>query len=160
MTDNEKISRTTVRVVDESSEIVEISDAIQKRLEASVFGEDTAKEGKKQGYHVVNVIAEVMKRENVLEIMQELGVCTCQRCQADVLALTLTQTKPKYCVMYDNEKALLISDYARIHQKEIHAKIMRACIVVQQHPHHHRRDEADSEYTEGRRVMHIGEDFL
>jgi hypothetical protein len=159
MTENEKLSRTRIRVVDESSENVEISDAIQKRLEDSVFGDSSVNEGEPQGYHVVNVISEVMKRENVLEVMEEVGVCTCKRCQADVLALTLTQTKPKYCVMYDNEKILLINDYARTHHQEIHAKIMRACIMVQQHPHHHRVEEVDGEYTEARAAMHIGENY-
>ncbi len=73
------------------------------------------------------------------ELMLEANVCCCNRCKADVLALTLNNLPPRYVVcicgdIYTRFDATKIQS-----QADITGKILWAISVVQDLPHH---DEA------------------
>ncbi|ETP72156.1 Late competence development protein ComFB [Lachnospiraceae bacterium JC7] len=123
--------RRAIRV--ESQEDKEVlSDAIQKHLEESVFGEAKIQEG----FHIVNIMQECLKSENILEYMQNMSCCTCERCQADVLAATLSHLPAKYVVMYKKNTNARISFYHDNYKMDILSSIMRAIRDVKEHPHH------------------------
>lgn len=109
-----------------------LSDAIQKHLEESVFGEAKIQEG----FHIVNIMQECLKSENVLEYMNNMNCCTCERCQADVLAATLSHLPAKYVVMYKKNTNARISFYHDNYRMDILSSIMRAIRDVKEHPHH------------------------
>ncbi len=123
--------RRAIRV--ESTEDSDIlSDAIQRRLEQSVFGEAKIQEG----FHIVNVMQECLKSEDILAYMKKAGCCTCERCQADVLAATLSHLPAMYVVMYKKSTSARISFYHDNYKMDILSSIMRAIRDVSEHPHH------------------------
>ncbi len=123
--------RRAIRV--ESKEDRDIlSDAIQKRLEQSVFGEAKVQEG----FHIVNIMQECLKSEDILAYMKNAGCCTCERCQADVLAATLSHLPAMYVVMYKKSTSARISFYHENYKMDILTSIMRAIRDVKDHPHH------------------------
>ncbi len=123
--------RRAIRV-ESAEESNVLSDAIQKHLEESVFGEAKIQEG----FHIVNIMQECLKSENILEYMQNMSCCTCERCQADVLAATLSHLPAKYVVMYKKSTNARISFYHDNYKMDILASIMRAIRDVKEHPHH------------------------
>lgn len=131
-----------VTVVEETSVADQISDVIrdnlEKRLESSVFGDQADNPDISDGFHIVNVYSEILRREHVLEMMRSVGVCTCERCQADVLALTLSSLPAKYCVMYRHSTSPQISYFEKKHRSEIRDAILKACVTVRDHPRHNR----------------------
>ncbi|WP_051671504.1 late competence development ComFB family protein [Oribacterium sp. P6A1] len=123
--------RRAIRV-ESAEESNVLSDAIQKHLEESVFGEAKIQEG----FHIVNIMQECLKSENILEYMQNMSCCTCERCQADVLAATLSHLPAKYVVMYKKSTNARISFYHDNYKMDILSSIMRAIRDVKEHPHH------------------------
>ncbi len=123
--------RKAIRVESQEEKDV-LSDAIQKHLEESVFGEAKIQ----QGFHIVNIMQECLKSENILEYMQNMSCCTCERCQADVLAATLSHLPAKYVVMYKKNTNARISFYHDNYKMDILSSIMRAIRDVKEHPHH------------------------
>lgn len=62
--------------------------------------------------------------------------CNCQRCIADMKALALTNLPSKYVVLEKDHKAAYMSVYAARYEKLLSVQMMRACIIVNEHPHH------------------------
>ncbi|MDD6351417.1 MAG: late competence development ComFB family protein [Lachnospiraceae bacterium] len=144
LADFNRMNRTKVTVVNESRENDRISADIRKGLEAnlkkSVFG-SVSEEGKNlDGYHIVNVTAVLLRHANIKKTMEEMGMCTCDRCQADVLALTLSSLKPKYCVMQKDTEPPRISYYEARFGNDIRSAILKACNEVAANPHHRRSE--------------------
>lgn len=143
--DFSRMNRTKVTVVNESRENARISADIRKGLEdnlkKSVFGSVSEAGSNLDGYHIVNVTAVLLQHANIKKTMEEMGMCTCERCQADVLALTLSSLKPKYCVMQKNSEPPRISYYGARFGNDIRAAILRACKEVAANPHHERSEE-------------------
>lgn len=119
-------------VVVDNSIAEALSGEIQKKLEATVFGEAKVQEG----FHIVNVMQEILKTEDIFEYMTQAGCCTCERCQADVLAAALTRLPAKYVVMYRKSTSPRISYYQERYKMDIITAIMRAITDVKAHPHH------------------------
>ena len=130
---NEVVQEKKRAIRVESSEDRDLlSDAIQRRLEAKVFGE--AKEH--EGFHIVNIMQECLKSEDILAYMKKNNCCTCERCQADVLAATLSHLPSMYVVMYKKSTSARISFYHANYRMDILSAIMRAIRDVNEHPHH------------------------
>ncbi|SEA42698.1 Late competence development protein ComFB [Oribacterium sp. KHPX15] len=129
--EKEKEKKRAIRV--ESSEDRDVlSEAIQRRLEAKIFGEAKVHEG----FHIVNIMQECLKSEDILAYMKKNNCCTCERCQADVLAATLSHLPSMYVVMYKKSTSARISFYHENYKMDILSAIMRAIRDVNEHPHH------------------------
>lgn len=130
---NEVVQEKKRAIRVESSEDRDLlSDAIQRRLEAKVFGEAKVHEG----FHIVNIMQECLKSEDILAYMKKNNCCTCERCQADVLAATLSHLPSMYVVMYKKSTSARISFYHENYKMDILSAIMRAIRDVNEHPHH------------------------
>ena len=130
---NEVVQEKKRAIRVESSEDRDLlSDAIQRRLEAKVFGEAKVHEG----FHIVNIMQECLKSEDILAYMKKNNCCTCERCQADVLAATLSHLPSMYVVMYKKSTSARISFYHENYKMDILSAIMRAIRDVSEHPHH------------------------
>lgn len=136
MSENEKEQNSKIVVVDQSSEDEKLSETIRSNLEKNVFGDEIVRGDQKLGFHIVNVMAEILKMRNVPATMKKIGCCTCSRCQADVIAMTLSQLPAKYCVVYENDKSPLINFYDQRYNAQISSCIMRSCLMVKEHPRH------------------------
>ena len=79
---------------------------------------------------------QILKSQNIKEMMEQNGCCTCERCQADVLALTLPRLPSKYVVLYGEDTSPRISFFEAKYRMDILVEIMRAIEDVKACPHH------------------------
>ncbi len=84
---------------------------------------------------------------NVMEKLVELkapryasmfGLCGCDRCAADVRALTLTNLQPHYIVVPRSEAQAMITIFESRFNSTIFAQLTRACKIVMDNPRHNR----------------------
>lgn len=130
----------TVIVVDESSQKEHISSKILDRLTDHLEEEI---QSKVETYRMVNVMEQILNRQNLLTYMKQYEVCLCSRCQADVLALILTRLPAKYVVVGESSTAPIIGFYESKFRVRILTEIIKACMDVKEHPRHERSGPYD-----------------
>jgi len=67
------------------------------------------------------------------------GVCTCQRCRVDVMALALSNLPARYVVVTDQERTPMLSLLENEYAADAMQQIMIACQRVKANPHHKRK---------------------
>ena len=86
-------------------------------------------------YKFLNVSEELV-RERVVEVMNSLGTCTCDRCIVDTVALAVTNM-PAKCIVADKDAIFpLLSYYRSKFATSVHTELMKAAMVVKDNPHH------------------------
>lgn len=128
----------TVIVVNETSENDKISSAILNRLTNQLEKEEEKAE--EISYRMVNVMEQILSRQNLNRYMQQYGVCSCSRCRADVLALILTRLPAKYVVVDNSSVAPIIGYYEGKFKIRILTEIIKSCMDVKDSPRHGRED--------------------
>lgn len=98
-----------------------------------------AKADEEESYHFINVMEEMLLRQDITDVMKEYNVCTCGRCIADVRALTLTSLPAKYVVTEENSSSPIISYYENRYKIGMLTELVKACTKVREHPHHARK---------------------
>ena len=81
-------------------------------------------------------IMQLLVEEKADQYMTLFGLCRCNRCRNDVLALALNQLPPKYVVMPVRELTPRLSIYEGRFNSAVTAQILRACKEVLEHPRH------------------------
>ena len=87
-------------------------------------------------YQFLNVMEQVLMRQDLESILKKHGVCTCPRCMSDVCALVLTGLPSNYVVTDKDSISPLISYYENKHKVQILAQLMMACDKVRERPRH------------------------
>lgn len=64
------------------------------------------------------------------------GLCPCERCAADVRALTLSNLQPAYIVVKRAEAQAMLTVYESRFNSTIFAQLTRACKIVTDNPRH------------------------
>ena len=88
-----------------------------------------------QDVEYTNVLQELAEETSVYYTTNMLH-CQCQRCIADMKALALTNLPSKYVVLEKSKRAAYMSVYAARYEKELSVQMMRACVIINEHPHH------------------------
>ena len=88
-----------------------------------------------ESYYYVNVM-EAIVRKKAEEYIHTLGMCTCNRCFVDTIAVALTNLPAKYVVVQDNSTSPLLNYYSDKLEGEVTIEVMKACMLVKEHPHH------------------------
>lgn len=88
-----------------------------------------------QDVEYTNVLQELVENASSHYITNMLQ-CQCQRCIVDMKALALTNLPSKYVVLEKSKRAAYMSVYAARYEKELSIQMMRACVIVNEHPHH------------------------
>lgn len=83
----------------------------------------------------VNVMEEIV-REKIIYFMRQFDVCTCDRCVADTIALTLNGLAPKYIVTPPAAVPPLLSFYTNKYIADVTVEATKACMVVGENPRH------------------------
>lgn len=86
----------------------------------------------------LNVMQELVE-EKVDKYMKMFGLCTCDRCRVDVVALTLTSLPAKYVVVHEHEATPMLTVYEGRYNTAVIAQIMWACRKVLENPRHQNR---------------------
>ncbi|MCI8416956.1 MAG: hypothetical protein HFI33_05545 [Lachnospiraceae bacterium] len=89
-------------------------------------------------FHFINVMEELIMQHDLDNILKQYNVCTCNRCKADVCALTLTRLPAKYVVAGKNSLSPILNYYKSRYRVGILAELSKACGTVREHPHHKR----------------------
>lgn len=108
---------------------------VQKDVEKTQ--EECDNEEFEESFAFVNVM-ERLVAEKVVNYMEQFGVCTCSHCKADVMALALTKLPSKYVVVNKETVSPLINFYSNKYAGQITVEITKACIRVNETPHHNR----------------------
>ena len=73
-------------------------------------------------------------QDKIIYYMRQFDVCTCDRCVADTVALTLNGLMPKYIVTMPSAVDPLLSYYTNRLISEVRVAATRACVIVRDHP--------------------------
>ena len=125
--------KSKITVIDESSENDKITNEIQLNLEKRLLAEYDEPEPE---FHIVNVMLDILKTKDVRGLIQKHGGCTCEKCIADVTALSLTQLPAKYVVLDKDKTSPMIGFYQSKFQSDIFVAMLKAVLEVKMHPHH------------------------
>ncbi len=90
-------------------------------------------------YVSVNVM-QALVEEKVDKCMAEAGMCTCQRCRIDVVALALSQLPSKYVVLHANDTLPMLTVYANRYAAAVTSQLMAACQRVKENPRHNEHE--------------------
>lgn len=85
----------------------------------------------------INVM-QVLVEEKAEKYVKLFGLCQCERCLADVKALTLNHLPSKYVVMDQGEMIPKLTFYESKYSSDITAQLLHACKIVMKTPHHDR----------------------
>lgn len=83
----------------------------------------------------INVL-QALVEEQAPYYIERMLACSCPRCVADMKAFALTHLPSKYVVLSNAQKNAYMSVYAARYEKVLSVQMMRACIVVNENPHH------------------------
>ena len=87
-------------------------------------------------YRFINVMELLLLRQDVHKLMEEHNVCCCERCMADVCALTLTGLPSKYVVTSKDSISPILSYYENRYEIPMLTEFMKACSKVRERPRH------------------------
>lgn len=118
-------------VLDSVPEIITEEQPVKEPETEAVLEEEPEEE-----YHMVNVMESVIKRSGLVKLMKEYGVCTCSRCQADVMALVLTRLPSKYVIVDETAANPMISYYESKFKMRILTETIKSCMDVRDNPRH------------------------
>lgn len=89
-------------------------------------------------YHFVNVMEQLLLRQDINDFIKQYNVCPCQRCVTDVCALTLTGMPSKYVVVNKDSVSPLLSYYESRYKIYMLTELIKACNKVRESPRHKR----------------------
>ena len=92
-------------------------------------------------YQFVNIMEQLLLRQDLDAVLKSHNVCSCPRCTSDVCALTLTGLPSKYVVTNRDSISPLISYYENKYKIPLLTEFMKACNRVRENPRHKRLDE-------------------
>lgn len=87
-------------------------------------------------YRFVNVMELLLLRQNIPQLLEQHGVCNCERCMADVCALTLTGLPSKYVVTSKDSISPIVSFYENKFKIPLLTEFMKSCSKVREKPRH------------------------
>ncbi|MCI9146944.1 MAG: hypothetical protein HFG73_01580 [Hungatella sp.] len=87
-------------------------------------------------YRFVNVMEQLLMRQDLDTVLKQHGVCTCPRCMSDVCALALTGLPSKYVVTSKDSISPLLSYYENKYKIPVLTELMKACDKVRHNPRH------------------------
>lgn len=87
-------------------------------------------------YRFVNVMEQLIMRQDLDAVLKQHNVCNCPRCMSDVCALALTGLPAKYVVTSKDSISPLLSYYENKYKIPVLTELMKACNKVRQNPRH------------------------
>ena len=84
---------------------------------------------------IVNIMESLVEAKAPRYISM-FGLCPCERCTADVKALTLTNLQPAYVVLPRSEVGAMLTVYESRYNSTVFAQLTRSCKVVMDKPRH------------------------
>ena len=86
-------------------------------------------------YVMLNVMQQVVE-DKIIYFMKQFEVCTCARCKADTIALTLSGLPAKYKIVDKHAVDPLVSYYTSRLISQVTVEALKACTQVRDNPRH------------------------
>ena len=86
-------------------------------------------------YVMLNVMQRVVE-DKIIYFMKQFEVCTCARCKADTIALTLSGLPAKYKIVDRFAVDPLVSYYTSRLISQVTVEALKACTQVKENPRH------------------------
>ena len=86
-------------------------------------------------YVMLNVMQRIVE-DKIIYFMKQFEVCTCPRCKADTIALTLSGLPSKYKIVDKFAVDPLVSYYTGRLISQITVEALKACTQVKDNPRH------------------------
>ncbi|MEY8337064.1 late competence development ComFB family protein [Lachnospiraceae bacterium 62-35] len=87
-------------------------------------------------YRFVNVMEQLILRQDIDSFLDQYDVCKCRRCMADVCALALTGLPSKYVVTSTDSLSPILSYYESKYKIYMLTELIKACNKVRENPRH------------------------
>ena len=110
------------------------TEAEPEQAEVSVPEANTVPESEPD-FVYLNVMEEIVK-DKIIYFMRQFDLCTCERCKADTIALTMNGLMPKYIVTTPAAVAPLVSYYTNRLIPDVTVEAIKACMTVKDNPRH------------------------
>lgn len=145
-TSSEKATVPEVPAVEEpKTETPEAPAAKEPKAEVPVPEEEPAEESielspeppaePEPDYVMLNVMQRVVE-DKIIYFMKQFEVCTCDRCKADTIALTLSGLPAKYRIVDKHAVDPLVSYYTSRLISQVTVEALKACTQVKENPRH------------------------
>ena len=110
------------------------TETVPEQAEVSVPEADAVPEPEPD-FVYLNVMEEIVK-DKIIYFMRQFDLCTCERCKADTIALTMNGLMPKYIVTTPAAVAPLVSYYTNRLIPDVTVEAIKACMTVKDNPRH------------------------
>ncbi len=87
-------------------------------------------------YRFVNVMEQLILRQDIDNYLEQYNVCKCKRCVSDVCALALTGLPSKYVVSSKDSLPPILSYYESKFRIYMLTELIKACNKVRENPRH------------------------
>lgn len=87
-------------------------------------------------YHFVNVMEQLILRQDIDNFLEQYNVCKCRRCVSDVCALALSGLPSKYVVTSKDSLSPILSYYESKYRIYMLTELIKACNKVRENPRH------------------------
>lgn len=145
-TSSEKATVPEVPAVEEpKTETPEAPAAKEPKAEVPVPEEEPAEESielspeppaePEPDYVMLNVMQRIVE-DKIIYFMKQFEVCTCDRCKADTIALTLSGLPAKYRIVDKHAVDPLVSYYTSRLISQVTVEALKACTQVKENPRH------------------------
>lgn len=131
----DEITEETAADVDVDEAALPVAEKLSRAAEIipeSHFSSHT----KDREYRFINVMEQLLMRQDLETVLEQHNVCTCPRCMSDVCALALTGLPPKYVVTSKDSISPLLSYYENKYKISLLTELMKACNKVRENPRH------------------------
>ncbi|WP_084145968.1 late competence development ComFB family protein [Anaerovorax odorimutans] len=81
-------------------------------------------------------LAEGLVKSKVIPTMKKLGMCTCEKCTNDVIALTLNMLPPMYVSSDAGQLFAKLNSYEKQYSTDLLSAVLKACIQVEGNSRH------------------------
>ena len=85
-------------------------------------------------YHFVNVMEQLILRQDIDNFLEQYNVCKCRRCVSDVCALALSGLPSKYVVTSKDSLSPILSYYESKYRIYMLTELIKACNKVREQP--------------------------
>lgn len=89
----------------------------------------------KESYICINVVEEITAAM-LTDVMDRFGLCKCEKCKADVMAIALNDLTPKYVGTYRGQLFVKLAGYEKQYSTDVLSALTKACIHVKSNPRH------------------------
>jgi competence protein ComFB len=124
-----------VTVIDETSALGRLSDEIRRNLEREYAAGDEKKKDAPR-FQVINLMCELLCREDITGTMKKFGMCTCGQCRARVIARCLSSLPSEYIVVKEGTGAAEVSLRGNQYAAAVKKALLKACSEVKTNPCH------------------------